>query len=182
MSRSYAQTRMPRRNVPNLFLEKYNIKRGTKYALVDQVAKSPFEVLANRNSHLTDLVLKHDIAESLITVIRGVQEYATFFKQDFELVELVEIEPVNRGIVIQYGQKEKRGPDVAFKEGTIDFIASHNERAARWCMEPSNMESLFRYVFAMHFLARTNGLDITDIGCEDARWLNGRDDILFLGF
>lgn len=160
----------------------YFIKVPSRFATVNQVAKSPYEVLGNVNVPLTKIVMDIDVAESLITIIRGVEVYSKFFSIDLEQVIITEVEPLNRGLGITYSQKEIVGPDVRFKANTLDFFASTNEKAARWSMESSNMESLKRCIHAMHFLARQNGLTILDIGIETAMWPKGRNDYLFLGF
>lgn len=164
-------------------LSQYFIKKPSRYALVDQVAKSPYEVLANTNKKLLAVIADYDVADTLITVIRGVDEYSKFFRVDLKHVRIVEVEPLNRGLGITYSHEIASGPDVLFKKGTLDFMISSNEKAARWCMDIPNMDGLMRVLYAMHYLARQNNLTILDIGIEGAPiWPKGRNDHLFLGF
>jgi len=179
MGRNYGQRLMP---TPKLAsnIDKFLIKMPNRYSQVEQVARSPYEVLGNVNTTLTRLIMNVDVAETLITVLRGVDEYSKFFRVGFDHVQITSVEPMNRGIGLTYESKNI-GPDVMFKAGTIDFMASRNQVAARWCMDPSNMESLKSVIHAMHFLASQNNVSILDIGVEDPRWLAGRNDFLFLG-
>ncbi len=154
--------------------------------VVQQVARNPFEVLVNRNKHLTKKIFDYNVADALMTALLGTRDYSQLMRVAADAVRIGDVWIQNNKLYIPYYVHTDIVRDALYVEGSWDWIASWNERFARIAMDEHNIRKLLDVMQCMETIAHEHKIDVydmldaTDLESQDLVWY--RHDTLEIGF